>query len=295
MKNGCVARVLSAVPMMVLVSLGIARPAQNAQSPADQTQAPKPSLAAILKATGDYCEIVKKMSLYFVCNERIQAKENFFTRGKAASRSTPDALLLSKVIRQSFLYDYQIIKKGEEFEEKRILLEENGKSRRRENADLGTLKVSGRNLVFGPVGFFSRYWQKYFNYEVLGEDVLNGRTVVIIGVVPNEKREENNNRGKTWIDASNYQILRIEFEPPSGQDADVTFEGNTPKAAEFHRHFVWTIDYGVEKNGVRFPSRQTISENLVSSTGFKITKREVLFEFTNYRFFTVDVEHKFLP
>ena len=62
--------------------------------------------------------------------------------------------------------------------------------------------------------------------------------------------------------------------------------------ADFRRQLTWTIDYGIEKKGVLFPSRQTIRETYVSDTGFSVVKREVVFDYSDYRYFTVEVEIK---
>jgi hypothetical protein len=271
---------------------------QNQQEQAVLPPAPSP---ALLKATGDYCELVKKMSLYFVCKERVQAKENIFSRGSKSNRSTPDALRVAKVKRQDLLFDYQIIKKGYDFQEKRVLLERDGKSLRQENAELNTLKISARNLVFGPVGFLSRYWQAHFRYELLGEESIEGKTVVVIRAVPSEERAENNTPGKIWIDPQTSQIMRIEFEPQF-QDSGVPLEaekwqylGSPTHGFSFTRHFLWTVDYGREKNGILFPTRQSIVEEYRSNEGYRITKRSVAFEYSDYRFFTVDVEVKNRP
>ena len=270
-----------------------AQPAVLASAPA--------SLEKILKAEGDYCELVKKMALYFVCKERVQEKENMFDRGSRSNRSSADALRVMKVKRQDFLFDYQIIKKGFDFQEKRILLERDGKPLRQENAELNTLKVSAQNLVFGPVGFLSRYWQAYFKYELMGEETIDGKRAIIIRAVPSEERSENNTPGRIWIDSDTNQILRIEFEPQF-QDTSVAMSSDkwnsylgTGSKANFTRHFIWTVDYGLEKNGIRFPARQSIIEQYRSDKGYRITKRAVTFEYSDYQFFTVDVEVKNTP
>ncbi len=259
------------------------------------------ALEVILKAEGDYCELVKKMALYFVCKERVQEKENIFGRGDRSNRSSTDALRVMKVNRQDFLFDYQIIKKGFDFQEKRVLLERDGKPLRKENAELNTLKVSAQNLVFGPVGYLSRYWQAHFKYELMGEETIDGKRAVIIRAVPSEERSENNNPARIWIDPGTNQIVRIEFEPQF-QDTSVAmsadkwrnFMGTTPQV-NFTRHFIWTVDYGPEKNGIRFPARQSIVEEYRSDKGYRVTKRSVTFEYSDYRFFTVDVEVKNKP
>jgi hypothetical protein len=278
-------RFLSAVLLLaMLFATGSARPAQI-----DQSDLPK-----ILKAAGDYCEVVKRMALFFVCRERILEKENVLSRGRPSSRTTADAISVSKVNRRDFVYDYQIIKKGDDVREQRTLLEENGRPRRQENADLPTLKYSGRNLVFGPVGFLSRYWQEHFDFEVNGREEVDGRAALIIRAAPKSETQENNNHGRIWVDASTFQILRIELEPQAvqGQEVELQNDFKIPgvSGASFQRRLAWVVDYSFEKNGVRFPSRQTIRESYQSDTGVRVVKREVVFDYSDYKFFTVEVD-----
>ncbi len=274
-----------------------AQPQEQPQQPQAALSSPSP---ALLKGAADYCELVKKMALYFVCREKVEAKENVFSRGNRSMRSSVDALRVMKVNRQDFLFDYQIIKKGSDFQEKRILLEQDGKPMHKENAELNTLKASAQNLFFGPVGFLSKYWQGRFRYEVLGEEAIGDKKAVIVRAIPSEARSENNNPGRLWLDPDTFQILRIEFEPQF-QDTDVNMSQDrwlsymglgSSTNLNFTRHFTWTVDYGPEKNGIRFPARQTIVEEYRSDRGYRITKRSIVFDYSNYQFFTVDVEVK---
>lgn len=291
---------IAALASFNLGSVPLAFPEAAAQATVSQTALPD-----ILKATGAYCETVKQMALFFICTERIREEENSFSRGTGASRSSPDALKVSKTKTRTFVYDYQIVKKNDDVSEKRTLLEENGRRRYEENAELSTLKFSARNLVYGPVGFLSRYWQSHFVYEIVGEEEVAGKRAVIVRAVPNAQREENNNLGRVWVDAATYRILRIELEPQDLQGSEVNLddkaaEGNaiflgrqdSPAAVQYHRQLTWTIDFGEEKNGVQFPSRQVIREWYVSNMGFRIIKREVAFDYSGYKYFTVEVEVK---
>ncbi|MFC2142053.1 hypothetical protein ACFLR7_03870 [Acidobacteriota bacterium] len=251
------------------------------------------NLEEILKKASIYCERVKQIALFYVCKEKISTKENYFDR----LNTTPGFVREERVYKilrteiKTFLYDYQLIKNAEELREQRILLEENGKKKHKENAKLNDIRYSSKYLVFGPVGFMSSYWQEHFHYQVLGEDALDGQNVIIIEAVPTEEREENYIVGRIWI-SEDFQILRIDWEPASAHDyQDVKYDTRLGKVK---KRVVWRVDFGVEKNGVRFPSRQVIQEIFEVSTPqgntYKATKHETIFEYIDYKFFIVETE-----
>lgn len=49
----------------------------------------------------------------------------------------------------------------------------------------------------------------------------------------------------------------------------------------------------MEKNGVRFPSKQLIKDVLIDKEGEKFIQEETLFIYYDYKFFIVDVEVKY--
>lgn len=252
------------------------------------------NLKKVLKETANYCERVKGMALFYVCKERISEKEHFYGRTSFARSTTereqrPFRLISTK--EKKFLYDYQLVKKGSELKEQRILLEEDGKKTYRENAELSEIKYISQKLVFGPVGFLSEYWQGYFNYEILEEDSVKGIKAIIIKSYPKQEMEENYNFGKIWIDKENFQILKIEWEPVSIKEYE---EGAlSSQLGEFKQKVIWTVEYGVEKNGVRFPSRQSVKEIFMNERGYKVLKRELSCDYEDYKFFTVETEVKY--
>jgi hypothetical protein len=286
-------QVILAIFSSILIPGGASTPVLLARQQVAPGEANKDILPLILKAAGEYCEIVKRMALNFVCLERVNERENLFTRGAAETRDSPDEIKIARVNKRSYVYEFQIIKKKDDVQERRTMIEENGEKRHNENADLPTLKFSARNLVFGPVGFLSRYWQNYFDYQIAGQEPVDGKSAILVRAVPKDEGQENGNHGLIWVDASTVQILRIALEPSMIQGSQVAFNNDrTAVAADYHRHLSWTVDYGIEKKGVRFPSRQIIREYYKSDTGFKITKRETSYEYTDYKYFTVEVEIK---
>ena len=47
---------------------------------------------------------------------------------------------------------------------------------------------------------------------------------------------------------------------------------------------IWKVRYGVEKNGIKFPSKQIIQEVILNSSGDKKILEEISFVYSDYRF-----------
>jgi len=255
-------------------------------------------LSEVLKKTGEYCKKVKRMALFYVCKENVVGKIYFYRKKdiiKRFEKLETDSGQKNKELKEkrkkTFTYDYQLVKKEEELREKRVLLEEDGKEKYEENAVLWVVKYVGKYLVFGPVGFLSKYWQNYFNYEIVGKDTVEGKDAIIIKSSPKEIREENNNFGKIWVDEKDFSILKIEWDPLSIKDF-VGEKIQTP-GGDLRETVTWNVIYGVEKNGVRFPSKQLIQEVFVNEKGQKVIKEETIIIYKDYQFFIVEVDVKY--
>lgn len=256
------------------------------------------NLELILKKCADYCERVKSIALYYVCRERIIDKTNFY-RIANTQRSSPYEIvekvpsrplkLKSRRI-SSYLYDYQLINKEKELQEQRILLKKNSRKKNIENAQLET-RFNTKYLLYGPVGFLSRYWQNYFSYEIIRQEKLSKIQATIIRATPKPNNKENRNLAKLWINEKDGSILQIEWESESFYDFDgrnIAF-----KNGEFRTVVMWSVAYGLEKNGVRFPSRQLTQEFLVSESGERYLRNRITTNFIDYKFFIVDTEIKY--
>jgi len=257
-------------------------------------------LNRILAHTADYCEKVKNMALHYVCKEKILNKKYFY-RVKEVLKRVPGTSTIALTTKlevkgsrtRSFTYDYQLIRKFGEMTEQRKLLEMDGKNKRKEYSQLKKmrLKYFSEYVVYGPVGFLSKFWQNYFDYEIIGKDLINNNEAIIIQAYPNTERQENYNIARIWINNKEYSIMQIEWEPLSIQDYEeeiVRFP-----TGEYKKTIIWNVTYGVEEKGVRFPSKQVIQEVFINEKNEKKIQEEITFLYTDYKFFTVDTDVKF--
>jgi len=192
---------------------------------------------------------------------------------------------------KTFLYDYQLVKKGKELREKRILLEEDGEEKYEENVELRPVRYSGRYMVYGPVGFLSKHWQQHFEHKIVGEDVIDDKKAIIIESTPKKGREVNYNFGRVWVEEKNFCILKIEYDPKSIKD--YKDELLHSPIGDLSKKVIWATHFGVEKNGVRFPSQQLIQEFYVNSEGESLLIEKIAFMYEDYKFFIVETDVKY--
>jgi hypothetical protein len=251
------------------------------------------TLDAILKKTGDYCEKVKGMALFYVCREKVEDERHLFERRNLLkfSLSATENVTPRRIRTKTYTYDYQLIKKGEEPKEKRILLGEDGEEKYEENIEFRPVKYSGRYMVYGPVGFLSKKWQEHFKYEIVGEDVIDTKKAIIIESTPKKEREANYNFGRIWVDEKDFSILKIEYDPRSIKD----YEDELVQSpiGDLSKKVIWATNFGVEKNGVRFPSQQRIQEFYVNSEGENLLIEKITFQYEDYKFFIVETDVKY--
>jgi hypothetical protein len=251
------------------------------------------TLDTILEKTGDYCERVKNMALFYVCKEKVE-DERYFHRKKSLlnfSNSSSERLKPRRTGKKRYTYDYQLVKKGKELKEKRILLEEDGAEKHEENVEFRPVKYFGKYVVYGPVGFLSKYWQQHFEYEIVGKDVVDGKKAIIVQSVPKIEREENCNYGRVWVDEKDFSILKIEYDPRSIKNYED--ELLLSPIGDLRKIVNWTVTYGFEKKGVRFPSQQLVQEFYVNNEGQKVLMEKISFNYDDYKFFIVEVEVKY--
>lgn len=251
------------------------------------------TLDTILEKTADYCERVKDIALFYVCKERVEDERYFFSNRNLLkfSEASSGEIKPRRMRKNTYAYDYQLVKKEKELREKRILLEEDGEEKHEENVEIRPVKYYGKYLVYGPVGFLSKQWQPGFEYRIVGRDVIDGKGTIVIESFPKEEREENCNYGRIWVDEEDSSILKIEYDPRSIKD----FEDDMSKSPvdDLTKAVVWHISYGVEKHGVRFPSQQLIQEFYVNEEGKRILLEKISFTYEDYKFFVVETEVKY--
>jgi hypothetical protein len=286
----------------------------------------RPDLGGILKKSAEYCSKLGDSALYFVCLETISEETSRKSQeGGLSDPREPSYRELSDPRRNQefryegtpdryrqgphqtnlrtnvYVYDYQLIKKGGKIEESRTLLEENGNKKNEKNAQLKTRKFYSYRSVLGPIGLLGKSQQATFDYSIIEETKHRGRDVLVIEVKPKKESRETSNYGRVWVDKKNFQIVRIDV----AQESLVGYKD--PKIKGINHIITVTHFYDVEKNGLMFPSKTVFEENYtpdkvqvglwsnytntVQKKTLQRTKLEI--DYTDYRFFTVDVDVKY--
>lgn len=262
--------------------------------------ADKVKLAAILKKTREYCTKLENSAFHFVCLEEVTEKISIpegLTQDITAvnlrdfDSSTHRLKRTGKTDVNTFLYDYQLIRKEGQDEETRVLLEKNKKKIHRKGALLEIQQFRYEKLIFGPSGLLSQYWQRYHDYEIVREEMLNGEKIVVIEAVPKPSLSENYPFGKIWVRESDFAILKIEWDEKSLEHLQSIKERAERYRAE--PRITLISEFGYEKNEIRFPSRFTFEEAYLDTKGEKFIRLEITVVYKDYKFFTVDVDVKY--
>ena len=243
---------------------------------------------SVLKAAAVYCRALTDASLDFVCREDVRERlSDWLARSRpaqtiqsviASSRIAPDRI-------RNWVYDYQLVRKEGWAAETRVLLEEDGKPRREENAALQTSRFWHKFVVLGPVGLFSAEAQQAHDYLVAQETEMDGEPVLAVDVRP-KGQEASSLYGKAWLRQRDGAVLKVEWEPVS-MDNYAGIE-EAAKALRAKPRITFTSDYAVEKNGLRFPSSYEVVEAYRTSRGIAQASRTSV-NYKDYKFFEVKV------
>jgi hypothetical protein len=242
------------------------------------------SIAKILARSVAYCEKVFSAALYFVCEERI--REDIFATPERFRRG------LFQFIRphekNEYVYDYQLIKKEGRVEESRTLIEENGEKKKENNSPLETKRFISLKTVYAPADFLGREAQTLYAYEWLGEERVLGRKSYLLKSKPKENPETKRAYGNIWVDKEDGAVLKIERASESIEgfeelNAQAAKRGLRPVLSAIH-------EFGVERNGIRFPSRTEYKESYAGNLIPKFDYSRATVEYGHYRFFVVEVK-----
>ncbi len=231
--------------------------------------------------------------LFFVCKEEITEK----IYGRFSVSSTRDDIrevyprARGGTVKNVYIYDYQLIRKKNEFKEQRILIEENGKKKHEENAPLKTIFFRHENIVFGPIGLLSSYWQPRHDYRIIKEERMKGDKAIVIEATPKPGYTFGHMYGKIWVRKSDFSILKIEWYQQSIKGYELVEETANWLRAKPHLSLI--AEYGFEKNEIRFPSKYSLDEVYIMKRGGKrYRKSETVVLYKDYKFFTVEWEIK---
>lgn len=248
-------------------------------------------LAEILLGCSDYCDNLSNSVLDFVCREKIEEKfrKNFFNRDLGTR-------LRYMMFRVTYLFDYQMKKRGSDIDEVRDLLEVNGKKRFEKNAQLKTARFYSKRAVLGPVGLLAKDWQGEYKYRIVKEGSKKGRKFVVIEAKPLQKSDENAIYGKIWVDTKDFSVFKIEVDQGSLQGFEKINEDLSKVSELSHPKILVTHFYDVRyrtKGGkiIRFPSKTVFVEMYKfygADSDYKLATAKITY--SDYKFFTVEVE-----
>jgi hypothetical protein len=247
----------------------------HTQERADQPRlSSQPRLAALLKKSAEYCRRLDKAALDFVCLEEVT---------ELTARFTPHTRVL--------VYDYQLIRKNKETKEKRNLLEVDGRKTDIQDSSLQTVMFQYENVLFGPVGLLSEFWQAYHVYTLIGEDKVNKEKAVVIEATPRQAFDEPHCYGRIWVNEDDGSVLKIVWDQKSLGNYQAVEE--FAKSHDAEAQITAFSEYGLEKNGLRFPSRNYSEQAYILSDKRKIVNARISVIYKKYKFFTVETEVDF--
>ncbi len=284
--------------------------AETASIPLDQNG--QPGLRRIIAGCANYSRKLSEQALFFTCEEsmrevRYQLKADVsnldlssfenIERGQLSETvsyimGTPAQIMdPSRTELNRYVCDYQLVRKNETVEERRIVLKQNG----RKPSGWAVLLTERRFYAINPIAhllkIFDHERQGLFSFQLLGEEKIRGKEAYVIVAVPRLGNEGDFRGARIWADKKSFQIFKIEISgvPIEGYE-DVLKDSMALNIAPF---FLTTHEYEIEKNGVLFPETTTVRVGYPSS-GRPILKYRADVAYKKYRFFSVESSHEII-
>ena len=243
-------------------------------------------LGRLLDSAAAYCDRLSRSVLDFVCRERIS--EWSYPEASLIRYRMTDYIRRGPKETKAYLYDFQLVRdRAGSIRESRTLLKENRKDVRVPDAPLKTRFFWHAKIVMGPLGLLSRDRQAEHDFRILREEQAKGERIVVVEAVPKPGIAADHLVGTIWLRSRDAGILKIEWDPSSIDN----FGGVMETAGRFHMtpRIVLTSEYGIEKNGIRFPSRYAVRETYARG-GRRFHRSETEVVYDEYKFFTVETE-----
>ena len=274
-------------------SLGAGRPGSLARQATGDGQ----KLTELLERAKVYCLKLEGAALDFTCLEQIQEKTY------RLSDNRPDTIIDSygrlgftykapeaPPVSHKYVYDYQFVRKGDRKIERRTLIGEDGRKKKENDAALETTNVRVENALFGPIGLVGRDAQAQHDYKIVGVEILAGTRVTIIEAVPKVLHDSRHCFGRLWLREDEGSVVKISWDQASVGNFQIIQD----RARELHAEPQLTsvTEYGLEKNGLRFPSKDTTEEAYLKP-GEKYVRSMTTILYTDYKFFTVETEIRY--
>lgn len=266
-------------------------------------EAASPPLATILAAARDYCARLERAALDFVCLEEVEERLDLSRDERAgleqAARSAgtdPSAWVSSPRNRlvsprrpklaNTYLFDYQFIRRDKKVEENRVLLEKNGRQAG-PNTDAPRLSAFNyADILLMPVRLLDAKSQDFYSYRLQAQDRIMDLDAWVIEAVPRMTGITRYLGGRIWLKQDDSSVLRIEWDPATFDH----YEAIVARAASFKAEpeVRSATDFGFEKNGLRFPSSDLTEEAYRDADGRLFVRARTQVTYKGYKFFMVE-------
>ncbi len=261
----------------------------------DLSADPAVRLNTVLNRAAAYCDRLNRAAIDFVCFEDIAEKLDLSKddpsmpgiQGGMGNPTMDERAPSRRRFDNRYVYDLQFVRKNGVARESRVLVQKNGRKVRKAEADLETEGMRVENALFGPVGLFGRDWRRYRSYETVEETSEGGVPVMVVDARLSPQAAETHPCGRAWVRVSDGAVLRIRWDQKTlgnfafAQQRATDF-GGTPQIAS-------ETEYGLERNGLRFPSRD-VSEEAYLLDEHKFVRSLTTIAFRDYKFFTVETD-----
>jgi len=281
----------------LLLSISICLFQNTTASGYSSEEAGQPKLEEILEKCAEYCERLANSVLDFVCQEKITEKIYDYSPKSSGHVEMTDHEeitikgLPSEIEKNVYIYDYQLIQKENRVRERRILVKENGKKKNEKDAQLKTKRFKHEHIVFGPVGLLSEFWQQNYKYKIIKRKRFKGDKVIVIEVTPVPYLKTDYLYGRIWVREGDFSIVKIEWDQKSIKNYELIEKAARRFKAEPVIKFY--AEYAFEKNGIRFPSKYSVTETYIRRVGEKLTRSKTTVAYKDYKFFTVETKVKY--
>jgi len=250
-------------------------------------------LVAILKGAADYCQRLEEMGLYYF-NQEKKTDHIFFSRHLHRAMQDPHRFfkefqplesLRIQSFENQFEFDLQLITEHEKkiVEKRKPLFQ-----RMEEGLRMEVPNYTIEKAFYGPIGLIGREWQDAFNYSVRGKEILFNTDAVVLEAVPRILTRHNRLCGRLWVDAATGGILKIEWTPYGvANREDLRLRG---MILYREPRLIFTTEYRMVREGIRFPSRCRVVESYVGAGGDIYTRINTEITYQDYRFFIIQMD-----
>lgn len=303
--------------MKNLMSLGLAGVLLIGSLAGQEAPAPDADtfqLGLVLKSAREYCRRLERAALDFICFEEVSeslntsrelsnapvntapaGSENSGTsssfghtsRGGGGRTMSFNSQTVNK-LNNSYLYDYQFIRKEGKIEEKRVLLEKNGKKASEKKSRPPMLSFNFADILLAPVQLLDERNQEFYVYRLAGKATLDGAECWVLEAAPRFTGVSRYLGGKIWLRTADSSVLRIEWDPATfGSYENILKRAEGFKSTAEVRSY---SEFGVEKNGLRFPSADLTEEAYRGADGKLFVRSRTSVVYRDHKFFTVETQ-----